>query len=206
MRELFDRMLSPIRRRLRLIVSRGVVTASDDDARLQTLSLDLLADEHRAAVPRLQQYGLSSRPKDGVEVLTLAVGGDRTQMVAVACDDRRARPTGLLPGEVCLWTPDGGRRVHCRADGQVDLGTAPEDYVALADRVMAEFDAIKSDLDALAAWCAMHQHQATTVGGPTTPPIPSAPIEPPPDPPPGTSAPTLSWSPSSVAAAEVRAK
>ena len=206
MRELLDRMLSPIRRRLRLIVSRGVVTASDDATRLQTLSLDLLADEHRSGVLRLQECGFSSRPRLGAEVLTVSVGGDRAQMVAVASDDRRARPRDLDLGECCLWTPEGGKRVHCRADGQVDLGTAPEDHVALASLVRGELDAVKADLDALAAWCATHQHQATTVGGPTTPPIPAAPIEPPPDPPPGASAPSLSWSPSDVAATQVRAR
>ena len=197
MREVFDRLLAPVRRRLRLIVTRGVVAASDDDARLQTLSLALLADEHRSKIPRLQQFGFSSRPPEGAEVLAVSVGGDRAQMMAIACDDRRTRPTGLEPGECCLWTPDSGKRVHCRANGQVDLGGEPEDFVALAAKVRSELDAIKGDLDALKSWAGTHAHAVSTSGtanaqtGSTTSVL---------------SSPSLTWSPSDVAAEEVRAR
>lgn len=71
----------------------------------------------------------------------------------------------------------------------MDLGTSPEDYVALAARVRSELDAIKGDLDALKGWAGTHKHGYT---GQCAPGV--------------ATAPSLSWAPSDVAAKEVRAK
>lgn len=191
------RAVEPIRARIRLIVARGILTAPADDSQpCQTIDADLIAGESRTGIQRVQQYGFSSRPPAGAEALILAVGGQRDHLVAVAVDDRDARPRDLQEGECCLWTPDSGKRVHCRANGQVDLGSEPEDFVALARAVRAELDAIKGDLDALkAAIEGFNGSFSGTIGGATAT---------------GTVASTtkvdLTWSPSDVAAEEVRAK
>lgn len=192
------RAVEPIRARIRLIVARGRLTAAADDSQpCQTIDADLLAGESRTGIQRVQQYGFSARPPAGAEALVVAVGGQRDHLVAVAVDDRAARPRDLAEGECCLWTPDHGRRVHCRADGQIDIGRAPEDFVALSAKVDAELDAIKSDLGTLkAAIEGLSGSLAGTVNG-------STPFT-------GTFTNTtkvdLSWSPSSVAAEEVRAR
>ena len=185
------RAIEPIQARLRLIVARGRLTAPADDAEhCQTVDADLVAGESRTGIQRVQQYGFSSRPPAGAEALILAVGGQRDHLVAVAVDDRDTRPRDLQEGECCLWTPDHGRRLHCRADGQVDLGSEPEDFVALAAKVRSELDAIKGDLDTLKSWAGTHEHTCT---GQCVPGVPVA-------------SPSLTWSPSDVAAEEVRAK
>ena len=187
---MFDRLLAPIRRRLRLIVSRAAIRASDDSTALQTLDLGLIGDETRKGAIRIAEYGFASRPPEGAEAVYVCPGGDRAQGVVVATDDRHKRPRDLAEGECCLWTPDSGKRVHCRANGQVDLGSEPEDFVALARAVRAELDAIKGDLDTLKSWAGTHAHTCT---GQCVPGAPAA-------------SPSLSWSPSDVAAEEVRAK
>ena len=193
---MFDRLLAPIRRRLRLIVSRAAIRASNDSTALQTLDLGLIGDETRKGAIRIAEYGFASRPPEGAEAVYVCPGGDRAQGVVVATDDRRSRPRDLAEGECCLWTPDDGKRVHCKADGQVDLGSEPEDFVALAAKVKAELDAIRGDLDALkAAIEGFEGSFSGTIGGATAE---------------GTVASTtkvnLTWSPSDVAAEEVRAK
>lgn len=100
------RLLAPVWRRLRLIVSRGVVRLSDDGRKLQVVQLDLLAGE-TAAMERFQQYGFTCRPLDGAEAIALAVGGSRGHLVAIAVDDRRYRMNNLKNGEVALYTDEG---------------------------------------------------------------------------------------------------
>lgn len=100
------RLLAPVWRRLRLIVSRGVVRLSDDGRKLQVVQLDLLAGE-TAAMERFQQYGFTCRPLDGSEAIALAVGGSRGHLVAIAVDDRRHRMNNLQNGEVALYTDEG---------------------------------------------------------------------------------------------------
>lgn len=100
------RLLAPVWRRLRLIVSRGVVSLSDDGRKLQVVQLGLLAGE-TAAMERFQQYGFTCRPLDGAEAIALAVGGSRGHLVAIAVDDRRYRMKNLQNGEVALYTDEG---------------------------------------------------------------------------------------------------
>lgn len=100
------RLLAPVWRRLRLIVSRGVVRLSDDGRKLQVVQMDLLAGE-TAAMERFQQYGFTCRPLDGAEAIALAVGGSRGHLVAIAVDDRRHRMKNLQNGEVALYTDEG---------------------------------------------------------------------------------------------------
>lgn len=180
------RIVEPVLRRVRLVVSRAILsTDADDSVAAQRVDVDLLADETRDGVYRVQQYGLTSRPPAGAEAVCLACGGVREHLIAIAVDDTAHRPTSLDVGEVALWVRDRGLRVRCRADGQVDLGSEPEDFVALASLVKAELDGIKADLDLIKA----HTHE-TPAGAASA----------------STSLNVMSWSPGDVSALEVRAK
>ncbi|PWG62867.1 phage baseplate assembly protein V [Sediminicurvatus halobius] len=137
MRETLERLLAPIWRRLRLIVSRGVIGRSDDARRLQVVQVSLLAGE-TARMERFQEYGFSSRPLEGAEAIAAAVGGARGHLVAVAVDDRRHRRRDQQPGEVAIYTDEGdeirmrrGRVIEVISGAQVHV-TAP-DVVADCD-------------------------------------------------------------------------
>lgn len=192
-------LTASLRRRLRLMASRCRLTAESDGEGLERLDVALIGEETRAKVPRIGEYGFASRPKPtaSAEGVFLAIGGDRSRGVIIATDDRAARPQDLKKGECALWTPDGGKRVHCKDDGHVDLGTSPEDYVALAKLVKTELDAIKSDLDAIKTWAGSHVHTVSTTGSAASQTGSTTAV---------TTSLTLSWSPSEVAAEEVRAK
>lgn len=106
--------------RLRLAISRAVVTLAADDKKLQELQVTLLADEARGVVERFQQYGFTSVPLEGAEAIALSVAGSRAHMVVVAVDDRRYRFKDLKPGESCVYNQHGDR-VHVREDGTIDV-------------------------------------------------------------------------------------
>jgi phage baseplate assembly protein V len=103
--------------RLLLMVGRGTIGSSDDTARLQVLTCDLL-DEERRPLENFQTYGVTANPPDGLEVLAAFVGGDRSHGVVVAVGDRVYRLTGLEKGEVAIYD-DLGQKVHLTRNGIV---------------------------------------------------------------------------------------
>lgn len=125
------KLLSPLWRRLRLLISRAVVTRTDSAKGLQILQLDLLRDETRE-VEHIEPYGFTARPLQGAEAIAAAVGGARGHLVALLTTDRRYRKKGLAEGEVALYTDEGdelvfkrGRIVRLNAGSAVEV-TAPE--------------------------------------------------------------------------------
>jgi len=124
------KLLSPIWRRMRLLISRGVVTLSDSAGGLQRLQVKLLKGETRN-VEHMEPYGFTARPLQGAETIAAAIGGVRGHLVALVASDRRHRRKGLAEGEVCLYTDEGdelvfnrGRIVRLKAGNAVEV-TAP---------------------------------------------------------------------------------
>lgn len=124
-------LIKPLARKLRLIASRGVLTDAYDAQPIQGAQAELLAGELRDMV-RVQDYGLSSHPLIGAEVISLSLNGDRGQSVIIKADDSRHRVQGLSAGEVCLYSHTGdsitlknGQIIAVHSGGQVQVD-APE--------------------------------------------------------------------------------
>lgn len=118
------RAIEPISRRVMLMVSRGVWMGTTDGQGLQTGQVAMLAGETRDAVERVQPFGLTSAPVAGADVLVLCMGGNRDHPVVVGVDDRRYRPSGMQPGEVCLYSAyEGGvgHRILLKADRSIEI-------------------------------------------------------------------------------------
>ena len=109
-------LLAPIRRSVRLLVGRGTVSSSDDSGGVQVLKLSGLDDEVLAAVTRVQQFGLSSRPPKGSTAVFVCVGGSRGYPVAIAVDAPGVRQVNLNEGESALQNAFGDY-VWIKADG-----------------------------------------------------------------------------------------
>jgi len=120
-----SRLLRPLQQRLQLMVGRCLVLLVDDDTRLQSLQVALLAEEVRGDVERFQQYGFTSHPHPDAEAIAVAVGGNRDHCVVLSVDDRRYRLKGLAQGEVALYT-DEGDRVVLRRGGIVEVHAGAE--------------------------------------------------------------------------------
>ncbi|WP_299733978.1 phage baseplate assembly protein V [uncultured Endozoicomonas sp.] len=106
---LLNRVLNPVRRRLKLLVNRAVITAVNDSLKRQNVQLQILGGEQADEVPRVQNYGHTSVPLEGAEAIVLAPGGVRGQLTVVALDDPRHRPRELAPGDSCLYHHEGHR-------------------------------------------------------------------------------------------------
>jgi phage gp45-like len=149
-------VLAPIVRRIRGMVSRVVVDRVTDTTKLQTIQTQGLDGEVLDRVERFGEFGFASHPLVGSEAILVTPSGTRALAVIVAVDDRRYRPTDLAEGECCLYTTSG-KRVHCKSDDSIDIGTSPTDYVALASLV-------DQRISALEQWLLVHVHSGVTTG------------------------------------------
>ncbi len=93
--ELFNRIV----RRLRGLVTRGVLAGVTDGAKMQSVQVTGASGEVDEA-EHWQRYGFTAAPHKGAEVLILNVGADASHPVVIAVDDRRYRVKGLADGEV----------------------------------------------------------------------------------------------------------
>ena len=101
-----ERLTRTLRRRVQLMVGRAVLAVVNDETLLQSVQVEGLRGEVLDRAERFQDYGLTSHPHPGAEVVVLAAGGQRQHPLAIAVDDRRHRPRGLAAGEVCLYTDE----------------------------------------------------------------------------------------------------
>lgn len=117
----FQKMASPIARRLQNMLARGVVAASNAAAKMQALQVKLLAGETADALEHFEPYGFTSRPLPGAEVAALFVDGDRSHGLVLVAADRRYRMTGFAEGELAIHD-DQGQSVHLTRAGIVVKG------------------------------------------------------------------------------------
>lgn len=101
------RLLEPIRRRLKLMLSRAVGRLVDPSTLLQTMQLELLKGEVLDNVEHLEGYGRTANPPEGFEALTASLGGDRAHTVVVSAFHRLHRLKNLKPGEQALYDDQG---------------------------------------------------------------------------------------------------
>ena len=181
------RALAKLRRRISLVVSRGVLSLIDDAALLQAVQVKLLAGETLDGVERFQDYGITSHPHPGAEVVALSVCGQRGHTVVIRCDDRRYRFNPLAQGEVALYTDEGdhvllkrGRVVeietdtlHVKAGTKVQLDTP---LVETTGQVRAALDITDRtsgagrSMDSMRGIYNSHTHPENDNGGPTAAP------------------------------------
>jgi len=138
---LISKAVKPLRDRVMLMVARGVVRAVNDAGGLQLLQLDLLADELRDKVERIQNYGLTSHPHPGAVAAVVFVGGNRDHGLAIAVDDRRYRLVGLAEGEVALYD-DLGQVVHLKRKG-ISVHTSLNVLVSAGQVLRLEGDGVE---------------------------------------------------------------
>lgn len=109
------REIRNIQQRVMMAIARGVVRAINDEGKRQTVQVELLKDELRDGVERMQNYGVTSHPHPGGDAAVVFVSGNRDQGIVLAYENRQYRVVGLQQGEVCLYD-DLGNRVSLLRD------------------------------------------------------------------------------------------
>lgn len=114
--------------RVRMMVSRAVLSGVDDSKTMQTVQIDLLDEETQDGVEHFQPYGFAAHPRPGAEGVAFSVGGLRGHTLLLNVADRRYRMTGLAEGEVAIHDDQGQSVLIGRAGIRVvsPLGIAIE--------------------------------------------------------------------------------
>lgn len=102
-----NRFIEPLRIKIRMIVSRTIVSLIDDSKNMQLVQLNLMKDEIKDKVERVQNYGFTSHPKPNAQGVVLFVAGNRDQGLVIAVDDSRYRIKNLPEGGVAVYDHDG---------------------------------------------------------------------------------------------------
>ena len=114
--------VSVLSRRVMNMVSRGIISKTDDKPGMQNVQVSLLYQEGKAKVERMQNYGFSGHAPGESEVTVVFIGGGRDHGVIIATDDRNSRMTGLAEGEVAVYSNEGNSIV-LRRDNTIELRT-----------------------------------------------------------------------------------
>ncbi len=121
------KVMGPLNRQIRLMVSRCVISLVNDALKLQQVQVELLAmpqadgsmgRETADDVEVIRQYGYAAHPHPGAEGVFVSVGGIRSHGLIIAIEDRRYRLGGLAEGEVAIYD-DLGQKVYLTRSGIV---------------------------------------------------------------------------------------
>ncbi|MDE1901526.1 MAG: phage baseplate assembly protein [Alphaproteobacteria bacterium] len=109
-------MIDRLMARIWMTVGRGRVQYVNDAAGVQIVQLQMGSNETVDGMPRVQEYGFTSKPKPGAHAIAIFIGGDRSNGAVIATNDLDARLTGLQDGEVAIYD-DLGQKVHLTRTG-----------------------------------------------------------------------------------------
>ncbi len=113
-------------RRIQGVLGRGRVTFTDDSGPVQVMQVRSNAQEVSDKRVRMMDFGFSSNPPLGSEVLTSHIAGDKTSGAVYATNHQASRPRGLLSGESMLYSEDG-KRIYLTAGGGIVVEAAGQE-------------------------------------------------------------------------------
>lgn len=119
-------------RRVARKVLRCIVELSYDAVGIQRVQVKTLAGD-LFEVPRLQEYGFTSRPYRGAEGALLMF--DDSNGLVLAVDDKRYRLKNLAHGDVALYDNEG-TKIHIKRGGNIHIVAATK---IIIDTPLAEF-------------------------------------------------------------------
>jgi phage baseplate assembly protein V len=121
-------ILERAQRAIRALVGRGRVTYVDDSKTVQKMQVTMSGLETPDNRIRVAEFGFTSNPPIGSDVVALHVAGDRSAGVVVGTNHQPSRPTGLSAGESMLYSQDG-KQVYLTASGGIVVEAKGQDVV-----------------------------------------------------------------------------
>lgn len=118
-----QRLLQPLRVKIATLIGRATIDEVNDQTTIQTVKIEALESEVLEGVPRVQEFGFTSRPPAGTDAIVVAVGGSRESLVVIATDHKQFRFKLGQDGESALYTSDG-TVIHLKMGGEIEIQTA----------------------------------------------------------------------------------
>jgi phage baseplate assembly protein V len=115
-----SRMMESLRKKTFLMVGRGELKTSDASKNTAKMQGEFLKDEIISDIEKMEDYGFSSCPEAGAQIVAIFIDGNREQGLVIRSHDRKYKPTDLQPGEACMYHKNGSR-VTMKADGSIEI-------------------------------------------------------------------------------------
>jgi phage baseplate assembly protein V len=149
--------LRSLRARVDGMVCRAVIARVNDALETQGVQVTIRDAAECPTVEHMQPFGLSFTPPAGAQVIALAVGGFRSNTVAICADHPGKRPTGV-PAECGGLYQNGQFVVYIDEAAVAHIGAqAAAAFIARADLTDARIEALRLVLNA-------HVHSGVTTG------------------------------------------
>jgi phage baseplate assembly protein V len=100
-------VLSKLVHRIEMLLVKALVSVVDDTNDIQLVKFTSLADDTEDGIERLQNYGMSSVPPKGGEMMVGYLNGNRDHGVVLVIDSGVYRPRGLNDGEAVFYSLHG---------------------------------------------------------------------------------------------------
>lgn len=121
--QFFQRAMKPLKDRVFLMAGKALIAAVNDANGIQETQIKVLKGESMERVPRIQNFGFSSNPPAGSEAIVLALGGNRENLIVIACENREVRVKQLESGESVVYTDDGSY-ILLKKGGEIEVKAA----------------------------------------------------------------------------------
>lgn len=108
-------------RRLRLLMTFARQLRVDDSGDLQIMQIEGLLGELRDDVPRIGEWGIASTPPADSQLVVIALGADRGQLVVIGVEDRKTRRKNIPAGAVELYSAHATARIRIDAAGVISI-------------------------------------------------------------------------------------
>jgi phage baseplate assembly protein V len=155
-----DATLQAIKRKIFLMIGRGIISAWDNTGNTALVQIKGLNGETITGIEFLSAYGFEARPSAG-QVAVIYVNGNRDQGIVIAAHDRDSRPK-IENDESQMYSKFGGY-VKCNKDGNVEIQGTADFAVAYTDLKTA-FDTLVADFNKHVLTYNGHTHPTAPVG------------------------------------------
>lgn len=172
---MIENAIAPFADRLYGSIARAILTTAADDSKgIQVVQGQFTDDETIDDLERFQNYGFTSVPLEGSEMVTVFPGANRDNGIVVSIDNRDFRLKGLEAGEVALYTDEGDKLVFKRG-GTLEIVTSSK-IIVNSPLVEIGDSGLESILNGETFQAGFNAHTHTgNSGAPTSPPLVASP-------------------------------
>lgn len=103
----FSKAISPLKRKVLLMIGRGIMLAIKDSEKIQQAQASFFSGETKEDIEVFQLFGFTSHPPLNTECIMVSVGGNREHGVIIASENREFRLKDLPQGASAQYNKNG---------------------------------------------------------------------------------------------------
>lgn len=147
------KVLKKIADRIKLTLGQAILESLDNSGQVQIVKVSRYQDEEFDGVPRIEEYGRTTRPPTDGEVILGSLGGNGEQTMVLKIGYSSQRPVEGEDGDIIDWdihgnkvhfsetgiliTASSGATVNIKQDGNIVLNEGTLDVARKTDSIVS---------------------------------------------------------------------